>query len=180
MAVSTMMAILRPVGREVTVRTRMALDPAFVADCPYGEGALLIDDIVSVDRETSTVIARMPTHEELPITRDQRAHPERHPRHVSGGLMVHATGIVGFVHGYYVLDLRHREGWIGYGTHIHEGRFRRMGKIGPALYLKCTATNVRTIRGAIVARYKFVFEQDGDVVYEGDQSAIFTRVAVSR
>lgn len=154
----------------------MALDPAFVADCPYGPGALLIDDIVRIDRETSTVVARMPTHPELPITRDQRSHPERHPLHVSGGLMIHATGIVGFAHAYYVMDLRHADGWIGYGTHIHEGRFKKMGKVGPALLLTCSATNVRKIRGAIVARYTMRFEQDGDVVYEGEQSAIFTRV----
>jgi hypothetical protein len=155
----------------------MALDPAFVADCPYAPGALLIDDIVRVDREASTVVARMPTHPELPITRDQRSHPERHPLHVSGGLMIHATGIVGFAHAYFVMDLRHAEGWIGYGTHIHEARFRKMGKVGPAMLLTCSATNIRTIRGAIVARYSFSFEQDGAVVYEGDQSAIFTRVA---
>jgi len=155
----------------------MALDPAFVADCPYAPGALLIDDIVRVDREASTIVARMPTHAELPITRDQRSHPERHPLHVSGGLMIHATGIVGFAHAYFVMDLRHADGWIGYGTHIHEGRFRKMGKVGPAMLLTCSASNVRKIRGAIVARYSFRFEQDGEVVYEGDQSAIFTRVA---
>ena len=154
----------------------MALDPAFVADCPYGPGALLIDDIVRVDRETSTVVARMPTHPELPITRDQRSHPERHPLHVSGGLMIHATGIVGFVHAYYVLDLRHADGWIGYGTHIREGRFKKMGKVGPAMLLTCSATNVRKIRGAIVGRYDMRFEQDGELVYEGDHTAIFTRV----
>jgi len=155
----------------------MALDAAFVADCPYGPGALLIDDVVRVDREASVVVARMPTHADLPITRDQRVHPERHPHHVSGGLMIHATGIVGFVHGYYVLDLRHAEGWSGYGTHIHEGRFRKMAKIGPAMLLTCTASNVRRIRGAIIARYQFRFEQEDEVVYEGEQTAMFTRVA---
>jgi hypothetical protein len=155
----------------------MALDPAFVADCPYGASALLIDDIVRVDRETSTVVARMPTHPELPITRDQRAHPERHPLHVSGGLMIHATGILGFVHAYYVMDLRHAEGWIGYGTHIHEGKFKKMAKVGPAMLLTGTATSVRKIRSAIVARYSFRFEQGGELVYEGDHGAIFTRAA---
>ncbi|HSD90781.1 MAG TPA: hypothetical protein VLB44_24820 [Kofleriaceae bacterium] len=154
----------------------MALDPAFVADCPYGPGALLLDDIVRVDRDTSTLVATMPTREDFPLTQDQRAHPVRHPRHVSGGLIIHATGMLGFAHGYYVLDLRHADGWIGYGTHIHEGRFRKMGKIGPALQLACTATSVRKIRGAIVARYQFRFEQEGDLVYEGDHTAMFTRV----
>lgn len=154
----------------------MALDPAFVADCPYGPDGLLIDDIVRVDREASVVVATMPTSAELPLTRDQRAHPERHPRHVSGALMIHVTGMLGFAHAYYVLDLRHADGWTGYGTHIHDGRFRRMGRIGPPLELTCTATQVRKIRGSIVARYRFRFAQEGDAVYEGEHTALFTRV----
>src|SRR5262249_55184870 len=120
----------------------MPLDPAFVADCPYAEDALLIDEILHVDREQSLLRARMPTLETLPLPRDQRVHPSRHPRHVSGGLMIHATGILGFAHAYYVLELRHREGWIGYGTHIHEGRFRKLGAIGEPLVLECRGLNV--------------------------------------
>jgi hypothetical protein len=154
----------------------MPLAPEFIADCPYHPDGLLIDDIVRIDRETSTIVATMPTRADAPITRDQKVHPERHPAHVSGGLMVHVSGILGFAHAYYVLDLRHADGWIGYGTHIHEARFRKMARIGPALTLTCTATGIRKIRGAIVGRYKFRFEQDGDTVYEGDQSALFTRV----
>ena len=157
----------------------MPLDPEFLADCPYHPAAVLIDDIVSLDRATSTIVARLPTHEELPLTRDQRTHPQRHPRHVAGGLMVHLTGIVGFVHAYFILDLRHREGWIGYGTHIHEGRFRKMGKIGPPMLLSCQALAVRKIRGVIVPRYRFQFTQDGDSIYEAEHSAIFTQVKES-
>jgi hypothetical protein len=154
------------------------LDPAFVADCPYGPGGLLVDDIVTIDREASRVVATMPTHDDLPITREQRVHPERHPRHVSGGLMLHASGIMGFVHGYYVLELRHGDGWTGFGTHIHQLRFRKLARIGPPLSLAATASQVRKIGGAVVARYQFRFEQDGDVVYEGDQTAMFSRLGV--
>ena len=155
----------------------MPLDPAFVADCPYGPGGLLIDDILEIDRDASRIVASMPTHADLPITRDQRADPIRHPRHVSGGLMLHVTGMVGFAHGYHVLDLRHADGWIGYGTHIHEARFRKMARIGPPLVLACTATSVRKIRGALVVRYSFTFTQDGESVYEGDQTALFHRIS---
>lgn len=154
----------------------MPLDPGFVADCPYGPEALLIDDILEIDRATSKLVARMPTSADLPITRDQRAHPERHPRHVSGGLMIHATGILGFAHAYYLLGLRHADGWIGYGTHIHAARFRRMGTIGEPLVLSITATSQRRIKGSILGRYAFQFTQSGEVVYEGDQSAIWSRV----
>jgi hypothetical protein len=156
----------------------MALDPAFVADCPYEPSALLIDDIIAIDREASSIVARMATTAELPLTRDQRADPVRHPRHVSGALMIHATGILGFAHAYFVLDLRHADGWIGYGTHIHEGRFRRMGKIGQPMELACKATSVRKIRGTLVVRYEFRFTQSDELVYEGEHSAIFTRVQV--
>ena len=55
----------------------------------------------------------------------------RHPRHVSGAVMVHVTAMLGLAHAYYVLDLRHAEGWIGYGTHIDEARYGRLARIGP-------------------------------------------------
>jgi hypothetical protein len=155
----------------------VSLDPAFLDDCPYLPSGLLIDAIVGVDRERSEVVARMPTRDDLPLTRDQRADPARHPRHINGGLMIHASGIVGFAHAYHVLDLRHRDGWIGYGSHIHGGRFRKMGTIGPPMLLSCRATSVRRIGAAIVARYQMRFTQEDAVVYEGDQSAIWSRVA---
>jgi hypothetical protein len=154
----------------------MLLDPEFVADCPYGPGGLLIDELVSVDREQSLVRALMPVHEDLPITREQRVHPELHPRHISGGLMIHVTGMMGFLHAYYVLDLRHRDGWIGYGTHIHEGKFKKLGRMGRKLELECRAVQQRKVRGSIFARYRFRFTQGDDLIYEGDQSAIFTQI----
>ena len=75
----------------------------------------------------------MPTHERLPFTALQRAHPERHPRHVSGAVMVHVTAMLGFAHAYFLLGLRHAEGWIGYGTHIESARYGRLATIGPPL-----------------------------------------------
>lgn len=154
----------------------MALDPAFVADAPYGPGGLLFDDIIRVDREASVVVATMSTSADLPLTREQRSHPERHPAHVAGGLMIHLTGMLGFAHAYYVLDLRHADGWTGYGTNIHDARFRKMARIGPPLELACTAVNVRRIRGSIVARYRFAISQEGEAVYTGEHTALFTRV----
>lgn len=155
----------------------MPLDPAFLEDCPYGPGAILIDEILDVDRDAGLVKARLPATEDLPFTRDQRAHPVRHPRHVAGSVMVHATGILGFAHAYYCLDLRHADGWIGYGTHIHTARFRKMATCDRPLELVCRSTDLRRIRGNIFGRYEFRFYQAGEVVYEGDQSAIFTRMA---
>jgi hypothetical protein len=153
----------------------MALDPGFIEDCPYGPDALLIDDILSIDRDAGSIVARMPTTEELPLTRDQRTHPQRHPRHVSGALMIHATGMMGFAHAYFLLGLRHADGWIGYGTHIHEGRFKKLAKIGEPLVLACTATSMRRIQGALLGRYAFRFTQGDELVYEGDQTALWSQ-----
>jgi hypothetical protein len=152
------------------------LDPDFVADCPYAAEAILFDDIVVLDREGGRVVANMPTHERLPLTELQRVHPERHPRHVSGALMIHLTGMLGFAHAYFVLGMRHADGWIGFGTNIHEARYGRLATIGPPLILECRATQVRRIRGSVFVTYAFRFEQDRAVVYESRQSAVWRRI----
>lgn len=154
----------------------MPLDPDFVADCPYAPGALLIDDVLEIDRERSLVRCNMPTHDDLPITRDQRVHPLKHPRHVSGGLMVHMTGVVGLVHAYHVLDLRHRDGWIGYGVRIHSAKFAALAPPGDPLVLEGRMTQGRRGSKRILARYELVFTQRGKTVYQGEQSAMWIRV----
>jgi hypothetical protein len=155
----------------------MPLDPAFVADSPYGPGGLLIDEILEVDAPGDRVVARMPTFDDLPLTREQRAHPVRHPRHVSGGLMVHMTGMIAYVHAYYVLGLRHADGWIGYGGKIHSARFKALAPPGEPLVLECKAKLVRKGETNVFGRYEFVFTQKDVVIYEGDQSAMWMKVA---
>jgi hypothetical protein len=154
----------------------MALDPAFVSDCPYGPGGLLIDDILEIDRENSFVRARMPTHADLPLTREQRVHELLHPRHVSGGLMVHMTGMLGFVHAYYVLDMRHADGWIGYGVRINDARFHAIARPGAPLEMECRATRVRKSPKSVFARYEFKFAQARELVYTSDQTAMWQLV----
>lgn len=154
----------------------MALDPDFAADAPYGPGGLLFDEVVEVDRDSGRVVVRMPTSDDLPLTRAQRTHPRRHPRHVSGGLMVHMTGMVAFAHAYYVLDLRHRDGWIGYGGKIHHARFRALAPPGEPMLLECQPKVVRRGAARILARYDFCFRQSDTVIYEGDQTAMWMRV----
>jgi hypothetical protein len=152
------------------------LEQSFIEDCPYDPDALLIDDIVEIDREKSMVRVRMPAHADLPLTRDQKTHPVRHPRHVSGGLMVHMTGMVGFVHAYYVFDLRHHQGWIGYGVRIHHARFHNLAQMGEPLILKGWTTQVRRGSKNILARYEFDFRQGDKLIYEGDQTAMWQLV----
>jgi hypothetical protein len=154
----------------------MPLEQQFIDDCPYGPGGLLLDEILEVDAARSYVCCRMPTSETLPLTREQRVHPVRHPRHVSGGLMVHMTGMVGFVHAYYVLGLRHCDGWIGYGAKIHSAKFHNLAKMGPPLELEGWATQLRKGTLRTFARYQLKFTQEGKLVYEGDQAAMWLRV----
>ncbi len=153
----------------------MPLDPDFVADAPYSPEGLLLDEILLIDPANQLILARMPTSEDLPLTRTQRAHPVRHPRHVSGGLMIHMTGMLGFAHAYYILGLRHADGWIGYGAKINSGRFSALASTDAPLLLECRATRIRRGTTSIVARYLFTFTQERSgartVVYEGDQTA---------
>lgn len=157
----------------------MPLSAEFSQDSPYGPAGLLLDEIVSIDRPASVLVARMPTHNDLPLTREQRAHPLHHPQHVSGGLMVHMTGMVGFAHAYYILDLRHHDGWIGYGGKIYEARFHAIAPPGEPLLLEARATKVRRLGHQVFARYIFRFTQGDRLIYTGDQAAMFvnTRTA---
>jgi len=151
----------------------MPLEPAFVADCPYGPGGLLLDEILKVDVEENLVICRMPTNPELPLTREQRNHPVLHPAHVSGGLMIHMTGMAGFVHAYYVLGLRHADGWIGYGAKINSARFHALASPGEPIIIECKATQTRRSTATVFARYTFKFHQGETLVYSGDQTAMW-------
>lgn len=155
----------------------MPLDPDFLSDCPYAPEGLLIDEILEVDPARSLVAARMPTPDDLPLTRAQRVHPRRHPRHVNGGLLVHMTGMLGFVHAWYLLGLRHRDGWIGYGARIHSARFGDLARTGVPLILRGWTTALRRGRDRVVARYRFEFQQGEALVYRGDQTAVWTKVA---
>jgi len=94
--------------------------------------------------------------------------------------MIHMTGMMGFVHAYYLLGLRHADGWIGYGAKINSGRFAALAHTDEPLVLECKATRMRRSTGRIVARYAFIFTQERQgtttVVYEGDQSAWWMNV----
>ncbi len=162
-------------GSRVFCQGLRMLDPAFVADCPYAPSGLLLDEITTVDREHSRIVVRMPTHDDLPITREQRAHPVHHPRHVSGGLMVHMTGMAGFAHFYYVVGLRHADGWLGYGGRIHSARFRALAPPGEPLHIECIGTRERRGDDTILSRYDFRITQGATLIYESDQTAFWTK-----
>ena len=96
---------------------------------------------------------------------------------MAAGVMVHLTGMLGFAHAYFVLDLRPADGWTGFGTNIQEARFGRLVDIGPPLHAECRGTQVRRIRGTLYVKYAFRFELEGAVVYESRQAAVWRQVS---
>lgn len=152
------------------------LDPNFVADCPYAPGGLLLDEIVEIDVPDRRIVVRMPTHDALPLTAEQRAHPLRHPRHVSGGLMVHMTGMAGYAHFYYIQGLRHADGWVGYGGRIRNARFRALAPPGEPLLIECQSQSQRLSAERLVARYTFRITQGETLIYDADQTAFWLKV----
>jgi hypothetical protein len=148
-------------------------DDAFLADLPYDPEVLLFDRVLEIDAEKSLVRCRWPTARDEPFTRSQRSHDVRHPPHVSGSLMVHATGMLGFVHAYHVLGLRHHLGWIGYGTHLHEAVFRKLVPPGSVIEASCRAKRARLGRERHFVRYAFEFRHQGEICYHSEQSAFW-------
>lgn len=151
-------------------------DQAFLDDLPYDPEVLLFDRLLEVDRDKSLVRVRWPTSADQPITSAQRNHPRYHPPHVSGALMVHATGLLGFVHAYWVFGLRHRQGWIGYGTHMDGVVFRKLVPPGEIIEASCWVKRARMGSERHFVRYAFEMRHEGDVCYQSEQSAIWTRI----
>ncbi len=152
-------------------------DQAFLDDCPYDPDVLLLTELLEANSETSQVRVRWQTRIDDPITRAQRNHPVRHPQHVSGAMMVHATGMLGFVHAYYLLGLRHHKGWVGYGTHMHSVVFRKLVPPGDVIETTCRATKKRIGKVRHFLRYEFAFHHEGSVCYEAEQSAMWLNTA---
>jgi len=153
--------------------TPCSFDEAFLADLPYAPDVLFLDQILEIDPDKRVVVCRMPTDRPLPLTESQRGHPVRHPKHVAGAVMVHATGMLGFVHAYYLLGLRHSDGWIGYGTHIHRVVFRKLVTPGAPIIARCVTTRERLGKERHLVRYSFEFRHEGQICYEGDQTAVW-------
>lgn len=154
---------------------RLEEDRDFIDDLPYAPEVLLFDELLEIDHERQLVRASMTPQLPLPLVSAQRVVPVRHPQHFSGGLMVHATGMIGFIHAYYVLGLRFRDGWVGYGTHIHRAVFRKIVPIGEPIEATCVVTRARQGSTRQFIRYELEFRHEGDRCYEGDQSAMWTR-----
>ena len=138
----------------------------------YREDAFLIDEFVALDAEAKRIEARMDTRRPLPFAATQRE-SEHHPRHVSGGEIIMVTGSLGCLHAWFFHGCRWDEGWVGFGSRIHRADFKRLARIGPPLELESQETRSRIGERRVVLRYQFEFKQDGEIVYVGDQTAMF-------
>lgn len=159
-------------------RSRTAVDPAdlqrFLDSFLYTEEAFLIDEIVRVDAGERSIEARLDTTRALPFAACQRVGPG-HPAHVSGAELVMVTGSLGCLHAWLFHGCRWDEGWAGFGNRIHRADFKRLARLGPPIELQSRETRQRIGPARVVLRYAFEFRQDGELVYVGDQSAMFVR-----
>jgi hypothetical protein len=161
-------------------------DPAelrrFLDTFLYDERAFLVDEIRRIDEGARAMEAILDTRRELPITAAQRTGP-RHPAHVSGGELIHATGSLGCLHAWFFHGVRWDEGWSGFGNRIHRADFKRLARVGPPLRLESRETQSRVGSRRLVIRFEFRFwQRQGTapdakeaLVYAGDQTAMFLR-----
>ena len=142
----------------------------------YREEVFLIDEITRLDPEAGRIEARLDTTQELPIARFQRV-DRGHPAHVSAADMLILTGNLGCLHAWFFHDCKWDEGWSGFGNRIHRADFKRLARFGPPLRLESQETRKRIGPKRVVLRYAFRFLQEDELVYQGDQSAMFFKDA---
>lgn len=140
----------------------------------YREEAFLIDELVVMDAERGRIEARMDTRRPLPFAAAQRT-STNHPGHVSGAEIIMITGGLGCLHAWFFHGCRWDEGWAGFGNRIHRADFKRLARIGAPLELCSQETRKRIGPRRVLLRYDFEFRQEGEVVYVGDQTAMFFR-----
>ena len=154
----------------------MPLPDDFAAQCLYTDAAWFVHDVVELDREARSVLAIIDTTRLGPLV-DAQVELPGHPKHLPGAVCVQVTGTLGALLSAYVLDMPRTEGWVGFGTHIHEARFPSLGEIGPPVEARATALSVRTLRGTRFVRYAFHFTQEGRDVYRAEHTAAWLQAA---
>lgn len=156
----------------------MPLDPAelrrFRDTFLYRDEAFLVDEVTALDRDARRLEARLDTSKPLPYSRLQRNGPH-HPPHVSAAEMLALTGTLGCLHAWLFHGVRWDEGWTGFGSRIHRADFKELAALGPPLALHSRELRARDGARRVVIRYEFRFEQEGRLVYLGDQSAMFLK-----
>ncbi len=140
----------------------------------YEEAAFLVDEVIILDREARVVRGGMDTTRPLPTSALQRVGPH-HPAHVSASDMLMLTGTLGCLHAWFFHGCRFDEGGTGFGNRIHRADFKKLARIGPPLELDSRELRARDGAKRLVIRFEFRFRQEGQLVYPGDQTAIFIK-----
>ncbi|MDH3284144.1 MAG: hypothetical protein OEQ13_05350 [Acidobacteriota bacterium] len=144
----------------------------FLDSFMYEDDAFLVDEVTRLDPARREIEGRLDTTRTLPITRRQRS-DDSHPAHVAAPELIMVTGCLGCLSAWFFHGCRWDEGWVGFGNRIHRADFKTLARIGPPLDLRSRETRSRVGASRIVVRYEFEFEQEGRMVYLGDQSAMF-------
>ena len=151
----------------------MPLPDDFHRECLYDADHWFVHDLLHMDSDAQTLVARTDTTRLGSLVHAQRPLPA-HPKHFPGAVAIQITGTLGILHAAYMLGLRPSEGWVGFGTTIKSARFRRLGDIGPPVTTTLTCTRRRRLRAVWHLEYRFRFEQEGEVIYESEQAAAWT------
>lgn len=146
----------------------------FVRECLYEPSHWFLHELRELDPQTRRVVGVLDTTR-LGGYDDAQRMVGPHERHVPGAVAIQITGTLGNLHATYVVGLRPSEGWVGYGTHVKEARFRRLARIGPPVVAALTEQKRRQWQGSWFLTYGFRFEQEGEVVYESEQTAVWRR-----
>ena len=140
----------------------------------YDESVFFVDELTRVDPAAYIIEGLFDTDRPLPFASAQRV-TEQHPAHVSAAEILMATGALGCLHAWLFHGCRWDDGWVGFGNRIHRADWKHLAQIGPPIVLRSEETRRRVGPARVVLRYRFEFQQEGEVVYVGDQSAIFVK-----
>lgn len=144
----------------------------FASECLYAPSHWFVHELTTLDRAAGRVVGEIDTTQLGGYDAAQRL-VGAHEAHVPGAVMIQVTGTLGNLHATYVLGLKVSEGWVGYGTHVKEAKFKRLARIGPRVIASLSEQKRRQWQGAWFLTYAFRFEQEGHVVYESEQTAVW-------
>lgn len=140
----------------------------------YREPAFLVDEVIQMDAEKLFIEARMDTLRPLPFAAQQRV-DRNHPAHVSAAEILMITGSLGCLHAWFFHRCYWDEGWAGFGNRVHRADFKRLAVLGPPLQLESREIRTRVGTNRVVMRFGFEFWQEKELVYSGEQSAMFLK-----
>ncbi len=150
----------------------MSLPDDFEEQSLYTPDQWYVHDLIEASEER--VVAVTDTTKIGAIVAAQKPWPGQ-PKHVPGIVMVQITGTLGNLHAVYGLGLKMTEGWVGFGTNIHQARFRNLGVVGPEMKVTLEVVRMRKLKGQYFGTYTFLFEQHDKPIYQSKQTAIWTQ-----